>query len=186
MPTTAYCNPDPEQPEVNPCITEPAGVIAVAFIQEAAIASASTVDIENSAWWAARLAADTAYAIKYTKGSYDGPAWEVDEEGYGLASEEIKGAKHSLKYTHKGIHIGTSGARTNIEFYNAIALQAGTYRVVWVDSGLKLWVSHTPVTVKPQATNPQSKKENNFWNVEVSWSHTGNPQTYDAPANLYS
>ena len=186
MATTAYCQPDPEQPETNPCITEPSGIISVAFLLETEALTASVSDLESNAVWTAWETANEAYLLRYTKGEYPGPAWEVDEEGYGEAGEEVKGAKHTMTYEHKGLHIGTSGARTNIVFYNAIGLKSGTYRVAFVDSGHKMFLSDAAVTVKPKEVVSKSKKDQNLWNVEVTWSYPGNPQTYDAPTTLYS
>lgn len=183
---TAYCLPIPGQPYTDPCTSEPAGIIAVGYLHsDFAPSGISVADLEDGTWWDARFAADEAFPIRFTKGDYPGPTFATQDEGFGEAGTEVTGADQTVNYKHLGIHYGNSGARTNIEFYNSILKKAGTYYFYWVDSGYKLWISTATVTVQPKPVILEGKKENESWEVMVSWSNINLPQTYDAPTTLY-
>lgn len=182
MAQSNYCSPLPDYIISENCVSEAAGIISAGFILDSANPFA---DYEDNAEWAAKIAANTVLVAYDARGEFPGSEVNSNDDAFGRAASEFQSFSGTVTYEHKGIHIGTSGARTNIVAYEALAKNGGRYFFFWVTSDLKLWISPAPVNVKPKQVVAKSKKEQQFWQVEVNWDATELPQTYDAPVDTY-
>ena len=178
-----YCSDLPGIFTNDGCPDESGGIIAAGYIDCSTFET--WVDFEDNSEWTTAIAAENVKTIFFTKGSYEGPEWET-EDGYGQADEEITGGTHTCSYSHKNLNEVSGGVAVNYDFYNKIAKVPGQYYFYMVTGDFDLLISTKPVTVKPRNNIPESKKEKQTWQVEVTWADSNLTDRYNAPAAIYS
>lgn len=184
MATSSYCNPLPSFLISERCIDEPGGIIAAGYIKKSTFAA--WMDFEDNTEWTNAITAQNVLVAYDCKGTYPGPEVNSTDDTYGDgADSEFQSYSHTVDYQHKGIHIGASGARDNIVAYDSLTKNGGAYHFWFVDSGHKLWVFGDPCSITAKPVVPQSKKEQEYWSVQVKSTGTNPAQTYDAPDITY-